>query len=124
MAREWIVLIVDDEPDNLSIVAKYLELQGITVYTAANGKQALQILEGLHPDCILLDMAMPHMSGWDVLTQIRMDSEIGNVPVIALTAHVMHATKADVLSYGFDAYITKPFDLNQVLKEVQHWLGR
>lgn len=118
------ILVVDDEPDNLDVIVKYMELQGFTVYTAPNGRQALELLNELYPDCILLDMAMPGMNGWDVLTRIRMNPEIGNVPVIALTAHVVNASRADVLSYGFDGYIAKPFDLPTVMKEISYLLGR
>jgi len=124
MTRDWIILVADDELDNLNVIVEYMELQGMTVYTAANGKQVLELLTGIRPDCILLDIAMPGMSGWETLTQIRMDPEISDVPVIALTAQVMNTSKADVLSYGFDGYIAKPFDLVKVMKEVQYWLER
>lgn len=124
MGREWIILVADDEMDNLNVIVEYMELQGMTVYTANNGKQVLELLNAIRPDCILLDIAMPGMSGWEVLTQIRMDPEVGDVPVIALTAHVMNTSKADVISYGFDGYIAKPFDLAKVMREVQYWLER
>src|SRR5579859_3992719 len=62
----WSVLVVDDEPDNLDLVAIFLEFKGAKVKTASNGQDALNSLEKFKPNLILLDLSMPHMSGWDV----------------------------------------------------------
>lgn len=120
--KQWTVLIVDDEPDNLGVAEKVLSFMGARVYTAGDGVQGMAILEGVAPTFILLDLSMPRMDGWQMIERLRAGPVTARVPVIALTAHAMYGDKERVLAAGFDAYIAKPFRLMTFFKEIQDCL--
>lgn len=121
-AKQWTVLIVDDEPDNLGVAEKVLSFMGAKVHTAQDGLQGLAILEKVVPTFILLDLSMPRMDGWQMIERLRADPLTMTVPVIALTAHAMHGDKERALAAGFDGYIAKPFRLMTFFKEIQECL--
>jgi CheY-like chemotaxis protein len=121
-AKDWTVLIVDDEPDNLGVARKVLTFNGATVHVARNGVEGLSMLDGFVPTFILLDLSMPEMDGWEMLKAIRNDVTWADVPVIALTAHVMTGDRERVLQAGFNGYISKPFRINSFLEEIQSCL--
>src|SRR5579859_6203730 len=106
----WSVLVVDDEPDNLELVAIYLGFKGAEIKTARGGQEALETLKTFKPNLILLDLSMPHVSGWDVHTALRANPETKNIRTIALTAHAMASDRELVQNAGFDGYLTKPID--------------
>lgn len=121
--KEWIVLIVDDEPDNVGVARKVLTFGGATVYVAHNGLEGLQLLETRKPTFILLDLSMPQMDGWEMLRTLRARQELASVPVIALTAHAMSGDRERVLEAGFNGYIPKPFRINSFLADIQRCLA-
>src|SRR5690349_13826132 len=114
----WTVLIVDDEPDNLSVVTKILSYYGAKVFTALDGYDGLEVLSDLKPTVVLLDLAMPHMDGWEMLRQLRANPDTASTRVIALTAHAMRGDREKVLRAGFDAYIAKPFRLESFMQDL------
>lgn len=116
--KDWIVLIVDDEVDNLGVAQKVLSYGGASVHIARNGVEGLKVLENIRPTFILLDLSMPEMDGWEMLKQVRSDEGFAYVPIIALTAHAMSGDKERVLEAGFDAYIAKPFRINSFMEEI------
>jgi len=101
------VAIVEDNPDNRLLVNVLLsdryELQEFE-----NGEDALNAFKTSPPDLILLDISLPGLDGVDVLNRLRSDSQLKNIPVIALTAHAMAGDRKKYLDLGFDAYLTKP----------------
>jgi len=111
----WNVLVVDDEPDNLNLVADLLEFSGAKVLRAENGRQALTLFEHHQPNIVLLDLAMPDLDGWAVQQQLRARSDAACVPIIALTALAMPGDAERVRTAGFDGYITKPFRVKTLL---------
>lgn len=115
---EWVVLIVDDEPDNLAVAKKVLSFSGAEVHTAANGRDGLAQLANLEPTFILLDLSMPEMDGWEMFKQVRSSARTEHIPIIALTAHAMSGDRERVLEAGFDGYIAKPFRLSTFMAEV------
>lgn len=117
---DWVVVIIDDMPDNSALAQAALEFKGATVYTASNGPDGLALLDTLQPTVILLDIRMPKMDGWQVYERIRQNTALDPVPVIAITAYAMHKDRDDVLKAGFDGYITKPFDMFTFVNEVEH----
>jgi CheY-like chemotaxis protein len=112
----WVALVVDDRLDNLEVVVKVLLLQGAQVHAAHDGIEGLQVLERVKPTFILLDLSMPRMDGWTMLSTIRRDALAENVPIIALTAHGMVGDEDRVREAGFDAYIAKPFTVSVALR--------
>ena len=115
----WIVLLVDDEPDNLEVVAETLEFRGAQVKTAGNGVEALKVMEDYNPNLFLVDLSMPLMDGWELRTRIKNTPEIKDVPLLALSAHAMIGDKDRALAAGFDGYLTKPVNILTLLDDIR-----
>lgn|SRR5574341_1449789 len=104
----WTILVVDDEPDSLSVLSDALSLSGATVYTASSGEAALSVLRTVTPSLIVLDLTMPRPNGWDLLEIIRANPALRGVPVVAVTAFYSDLVAERVHEAGFDAYFEKP----------------
>ncbi len=115
---DWIVLIADDEPDSIELITEALEYQGATVRAAANGREALALLEHFKPTLILTDLSMPEMDGWAVLRSVRKNAALAAVPVFALTAHAMAGDVERGLAAGFSGYITKPISPLSLVNDI------
>lgn len=121
MSQRQTVLVVDDEPDVLLLCRVNLEFEGYEVLEAADGEAAMELLRASRPDVVLLDVMMPKMDGWQVLAEIKADEELGDIPVVMLTAKVQDQDQIRGWSQGAADYITKPFSplaLSQVLEDV------
>jgi CheY-like chemotaxis protein len=121
---EWKVLIVDDEPDNVKVAQKILSYNGAEVQIARNGIEGIAALDVFMPTFILLDLSMPEMDGWEMLTRVRRNNTFKSTPVIALTAHAMSGDREKVMQAGFNGYIAKPFRLNSFLEDIQRCLSQ
>lgn len=115
----WRVLLVDDEPDNVEVVAETLRFFGVAVKTAANGEAGMQTLDTFIPNLFLLDLSMPKMDGWQMRTLIKADPRTQDVPVIALSAHAMAGDKERAFQAGFDGYLTKPVNIPSLVKDLR-----
>lgn len=113
------ILIVDDTPTNLSILTMVLTQAGFETAVASNGAMALQQVASHAPELILLDVLMPGMDGFDVCTQLKQNAATRDVPVIFMTALSDSIDKVKGLQLGAVDYITKPFDVNEVLARIQ-----
>ena len=111
MAGETI-LIVDDVPMNLKLARAVLVREGYRIQTAEDGLQALEMLRSSLPDLILSDIQMPRMDGLEMTRFIKQDRRLADIPVFALTAYASQVNEQQALEAGFDAYLTKPLDLN------------
>ena len=116
--KQWVVLLIDDEPDNRTIAETVLSFSGAKVHTATHGADGLKILESLSPSFILLDLSMPIMDGWEMLKQLRTKPSTQHIPVIALTAHAMAGDREKALEAGFNGYIAKPFRIGTFMAEL------
>jgi len=101
------VLVVDDDTTLLGMYKERLEASGYDVAIATNGEEALKTVGEYNPDCMLLDVMMPRMSGYDVLQHIKTDEKTKNIPVIMLTALVQDASKQKSIAEGADSYLIK-----------------
>lgn len=117
--KDWVVLIVDDEPDNLNVAQKVLSFGGADVHIARNGREGLEKLDEVQPTFILLDLSMPEMDGWEMFKLVRQRQELEHMPIIALTAHAMQGDKEKVIDAGFNGYIAKPFRINSFLEDIK-----
>lgn len=115
----WAVLLVDDEPDNLEVVAETLEFRGAEVRTAANGVEALAVLEDFTPNLMLVDLSMPLMDGWELRAKLKNTPEIQDIPLLALSAHAMAGDKERAVGAGFDGYMTKPVNIPTLLDDIR-----
>jgi CheY-like chemotaxis protein len=104
------VLAVDDDQVIRGLLQVNLEMEGHDVVTAVDGRDALAKVAEHHPDLILLDIMMPHVSGWDVLEQLKADPATADIPVVFLSARAMEADIRKGQALGVDRYVTKPFD--------------
>lgn len=118
------ILVVDDDPDILQFVRLNLELDGFRVETASGGREALERANANPPDLMLLDIMMPEIDGLTVLKRLRSDPPTGSVPVIMLTARSLAEDRVKGLDLGADDYITKPFDLDELVARVRTVLRR
>jgi DNA-binding response OmpR family regulator len=118
------ILVVDDDPDILQFVRVNLELEGFTADTAGGGRAALEEAKARPPDLVLLDVMMPEMDGLTVLRRLRQMPVTANVPVIILTAKALSEDKIRGLDLGADDYITKPFDVEELVARVRTVLRR
>ena len=117
------VLVVDDEPRNVRILQIHLNAQGYTVYTAADGVEALDIVEKDAPDLILLDINMPKMDGFEVVKRIRANKATEFIPIVMITAlRDTRENRIRSIEAGADDFIEKPFDSLEVLARVRSLL--
>ena len=115
------VLVVEDDKNIADLLQMYLEKEGYAVTTAADGGQGLAKFRAIKPDLVLLDLMMPVMDGWTVCKTIRAESQ---TPVIMLTAKGETDDKVAGLKSGADDYITKPFEMREVLARIEAVLRR
>lgn len=125
--QNWTTLIVDDEIDNRAVAERALTHYGARVVVADHGEDGLRLLDEMmqtaKPDFILLDISMPVMDGWQMLTRLRQNPATKDIPVIALTAHAMRGDDEKILGAGFDCYISKPFRLATLVRDIKVCLG-
>lgn len=115
------VLVADDDPDILRLLSQRLTHRGYHVITAKSGRQALDLAFGEPPDAAVLDGIMPEMEGHEVCAHMRSDLRTAEVPVVLLTAKAADADEREAAEAGVDAYIIKPFrieELDTKLKEL------
>jgi len=115
----WRVLVVDDEPDNLRLVADVLEFSGATVIQVSDARRGLAVVDEFHPTLILLDLSMPDMDGWELHRLLRSRPDTHDLPIIALTALAMPGDAERVKAAGFTGYISKPFRVRALITELQ-----
>lgn len=115
------VLLAEDEADIAAILLAYLQNEGFTVIHATDGRQALERYRERRPDFVILDIKMPFIDGWQVLNDIRQDSD---VPVMMLTALDADIDKIHALRVGADDYIVKPFNPAEVVARIHVILRR
>jgi len=115
------ILVVEDEYDIGDIIEHYLKREGMRVIRAMNGKQAIEIHASQTIDLILLDIKLPELNGWEVLSKIRQKAQ---TPVIMLTALDQDIDKVMALRIGADDFVVKPFNPNEVVARVQAVLRR
>ena len=119
MARK--VLIVEDDSNIAELLHLYLEKEGFETQVAPDGGKGVELFRSFHPDLVLLDIMLPVMDGWSVLKKIR---ESDKTPVIMLTAKGELSDKVQGLEGGADDYITKPFEMKEVLARIHAVLRR
>ena len=122
MTKTADILIVDDTPDNIRFLSSLLVEQGYNVRKALNGKMALTAVKAVLPDLILLDINMPGMNGYEVCEHLKNDAKTSAVPVIFLSALDGVVDKVKAFQIGGVDYITKPFQLEEILARIQSQL--
>lgn len=122
MSDTRLILIAEDDTDNREGYAEYLTYLGYQVAQAADGQSALDLARQLHPDVILLDLALPVLDGWEVASRVKRDAGTRDVLVIALSACVYPADVRRATSSGCDLFLDKPCYPQTVAGEIQRLL--
>jgi len=117
------VIVIDDEPFILMMIADKLKTARIDVITLRESKNALTIIKNEKPSLIILDWMMPELSGIDLCNMIKNDPEIAKIPVFMLTAKGQDADEQLGLQCGVERYITKPFSPKSLLEMVKESIG-
>lgn len=118
------ILVVDDEPDIVALVAYHLAKEGYRVSTASSGSEALATAAREHPALLVLDLMLPGLSGFDVLEQLRASPATAHIAVLMLTARKEEPDRITGLSLGADDYLSKPFSPQELVLRVKAILRR
>jgi DNA-binding response OmpR family regulator len=123
-ARVTSIIIVEDDEDIADSIRYNLEREGFRIRIASTGEAALDLILGRPPDLILLDLNLPHMSGFELCRRLRSEPTTSRVPILVLTARSSEADKVLGLNLGADDYITKPFSMRELSARIQAVLRR
>ncbi len=118
------ILIVDDEPDTVELIAFHLKAAGFDVATAADGEEALAKARLLLPQLIILDLMLPGVDGLEVCKILRRDQQTAHTPILILTARAAERDRVRGLELGADDYVTKPFSPRELVLRVKRLLQR
>ena len=113
------MLVVDDDDVIRQLITVNLELEGFDVVTASDGQDALDKVKAAQPHVITLDVMMPRVDGWEAATRLREDPETAHIKVILLSARAQEADIQRGEKIGVDAYLTKPFDPDELIDVVR-----
>ena len=116
------ILVVEDNLDNMTLIADVLLSLDYEVLQAMDGEKGLEMAQAEQPDLILMDLSLPRMDGWTVTRHIKDDGNLSSIPVIALTAHAMVGDRERALEAGCDDYISKPINLKELVSKLTDYL--
>jgi len=117
------ILIAEDSPVNRELLRELLEMQDYEVFEAGNGQEALDMLDQLRPDLVILDLGMPVLDGFGAIRKIRADPMFAGLPVLAATAYAMRGDREKTLEAGFDGYVSKPIEPAALKQEITRLLS-
>jgi CheY-like chemotaxis protein len=113
------VLVVDDDDVIRQLITVNLELEGFDVVTASDGQDALDKVKAVQPHVVTLDVMMPRVDGWEAAARLRADPETAHIKVVLLSARAQEADIQRGEKIGVDAYLTKPFDPDELIDIVR-----
>ena len=118
-AKNYTVLLVDDDIHNQKIFETVLRHNGFLVRMAATGDEALREARAHLPDLILMDLSIPVIDGWECSRQLKADEATRHIIILALTAHAMRGDQERALAAGCDGYLSKPISPKKLVEEVR-----
>jgi two-component system, cell cycle response regulator DivK len=118
------VLIVDDIPEQRDIYCTLLRFHGYDVIEAENGEEALAVAGAELPDVIVMDVMLPRLDGWQATERLKADPRTADLPVIILTSRAFKPDQERSALVGADAYLSKPCDPSNLLREVRRFVGQ
>lgn len=117
------ILIVEDDPKNLTLVRDLLQVSGYVTIEATNGRQGVALVKARQPSLILMDIQLPEMDGIEATRILKADIATQKIPIIALTSYAMKEDREKAFQVGFDDYLPKPIDIHEFLKKVADFLS-
>jgi CheY-like chemotaxis protein len=121
-ASKPLVLVVDDYQDAREMCCEYLAFTGFRTAEARNGSEALEQAKKLLPDCIIMDLSLPVLDGWEATRRLKADPKTKAIPVVALTGHALTGHSEGAREAGCDAFLTKPCLPDAMVDEVRRML--
>jgi two-component system alkaline phosphatase synthesis response regulator PhoP len=118
------ILVVDDEVDLVETIRFPLEMEGFNVLVSYNGEDALNQARKEKPDMILLDLMLPKLDGYKICRLLKFDERYKHIPILMLTAKTQEKDKLLGKETGADEYITKPFEIDELIKKVKKYLNK
>ena len=118
------ILIVDDEQDIGETLKFMLEAEGYECFCAYDGETGLSLAKEIIPDLMILDVMMPKINGYKISRLLKYDSKYKDIPIIMVTARSQEEDKLIGQETGVNEYITKPFELDEIIKKVNAYLGQ
>ncbi|MEA3308836.1 MAG: response regulator [Chloroflexota bacterium] len=116
------ILYIEDNADNRMLVRRILTVEDYEVFEAERGAEGIDLAIRVKPDLILMDMNLPSVDGYELTRQVREIPELQGIPVIAMTANVMHGDREKTLEAGCDGYIPKPIDVDALPHQIKKFL--
>jgi len=116
------ILVIDDNPENLDLMTYLLSAFGHRALKAVDGEEGLLLAKRERPDLILCDLQMPRLDGFELAQQIRLDPQLSDVPLVAVTASAMPDDLGKVMDAGFNGYITKPIVPEEFVSRAEEFL--
>ena len=113
------ILYVEDNEDNVYMLARRLRRKGFDVVVAPDGEQGVAMARAEAPTLILMDLSMPELDGWEATRRIKAAPETRHIPIIALSSHAMEGDRESALAAGCDDYDTKPVDFARLLARIE-----
>jgi two-component system cell cycle response regulator DivK len=118
-----LILIVEDEPKNLTLFRDLLQRFGYVTLEATNGRDGVELAKARNPNLILMDIQLPVMDGIEATQILKQDLKTKNIPILALTSYAMKGDKEKILQAGCDSYLAKPINVRELLAVVARYLS-
>lgn len=118
-----LVLVVDDYQDAREMYSEYLKASGFRVAEARTGIEAVAKAHELKPDCILMDLSLPGIDGWEATRQLKADANTTHIPIVAITGHTSELASRDARAAGCSSFVLKPALPDAVVAEVKRAMG-
>jgi len=122
--HNWRIMAVDNELDSLNLMERLLKHRQINYCLLSSGEQCLAQIDKYQPTILLLDIQMPVLSGWQVISLLRSDPHWETLPIIAVTAHAMHGDRERLLKAGFTEHFAKPISARKLIEQIQETLNK
>ena len=113
-----LILLVEDNEKNMKLFRDVLRANGYRTLEATNGEHALALVHEHDPDVVIMDIRLPGIDGVEALRRLRADEGTASVPVLAVTAQAMHGDREQFLAAGFEAYLSKPVNIAELVRAV------
>jgi len=123
MANE-LILIVEDNDKNMKLARDILQVKGYRTIEAESAEAGLPLAAAQKPDLVLMDIQLPGMNGIEALKKLRASPETSPIPVLAFTASVMPQDRKEIMSAGFDGFVSKPINLKEFVASIADTLGK
>ena len=112
------ILIIEDDSDVLTVMGDLLKTHGYEAHMFSSGEKALEAIEDLLPDVVIMDLMMPEINGFEICKKIRSMNMVHNIPMIAITGYDSVDNRSRIFDAGIDDYLPKPFDVKVLLKKI------